>query len=48
MERFKQLIADPYSPDMDAIDWFLFIGLILVILTLWRLTFDMISGVVRT
>lgn len=33
--RFMSWIKKPYDDDMTAIDWFLFIGLIIVIIVAW-------------
>lgn len=35
-DGFKKWIAKPFSTDMSATGWFEFIGLLLVILVLWR------------
>lgn len=36
-DDFKAFMSQPYrSEDMDAGDWFLFLGLILAIMVLWR------------
>ena len=36
-QNFKSWAASPFSVDMPATDWFLFIGLLLVIMVIWRL-----------
>lgn len=33
--RFKEWVAKPYSDSMSALDWFLFVGLVLVIIVAW-------------
>jgi hypothetical protein len=43
LEKFKSFLTDPYDPDMDAKDWFLFIGFIIVCLMLWRSVFNIIG-----
>lgn len=35
--NFKTWLQQPFSADMPASQWFYFIGLLLVILTLWGL-----------
>jgi len=34
---FKAWIAKPFSPDMSAYHWALFMGLILIIAVFWRM-----------
>lgn len=36
---FTEFMAEPFRGDMDAIRWFYFLGLILVILILWNIIF---------
>lgn len=37
-EDFKAFLSQPYkSENMDAGDWFLFLGLLIVIIILWRI-----------
>lgn len=36
MERLKTFLTQPYRAEMSALDWFLFIGLLLVIMIAWR------------
>jgi len=43
LEKFKSFYTDPYDPDMDLVDWFLFIGFILVALILWNRIFNVIG-----
>ena len=38
-ENFKAFMAEPFQSDMDAVRWFLFLGMILVILVLWNIIF---------
>lgn len=35
-DDFKQWLAQPFSVDMPAVDWFLFIGLLLAVMVVWR------------
>jgi len=46
--EFKAWLAQPFSEDMPASHWFLFIGLLLVIIIGWniilRLLFEAIRG----
>lgn len=37
LARIKNWFADPFSSEMDATSWFLFIGLIIVCVVLWRI-----------
>lgn len=34
-ENFKGFVAMPFRSDMDALGWFMFLGLIIVIMILW-------------
>jgi len=36
-QDFKNWAAKPFSVDMPATDWFLFLGLLLAIMVAWRL-----------
>lgn len=36
-QGFKNFFSHPFSEDMSAGDWFLFIGLLLLILIAWHL-----------
>ena len=38
-ENFKEFWAEPFQQDMDAVRWFMFLGLIIVILVLWNIIF---------
>ena len=33
----KQTWAQPFRQDMSAVDWFLFVGLLLIIMIMWRI-----------
>lgn len=35
--HFKDFLDKPFSGDMDFIDWFMFIGLLLVIMIMWNI-----------
>lgn len=35
VQDFMAWIREPYSDDMTVLDWFLFIGLILLIIWVW-------------
>lgn len=37
MERFADWIKKPYSEDMSAGGWFLFLGLLIVLSVVWSL-----------
>lgn len=43
-QSFKNWFARPFSTDMDAVHWFLFLGLIVVLLSLWSLIFRHIEA----
>jgi len=45
--NFKQWAAKPFSVDMTATEWFLFIGLLLVIMVLWNIILYRIVELVR-
>lgn len=36
-QHFKDFMAKPFSADMSATNWFLFLGLVVVIVVLWRI-----------
>lgn len=38
-ENFKSFWAEPFSGEMDAVQWFLFLGFIIVCIALWNLIF---------
>ena len=40
---FADWVRRPYAEDMSAFRWFLFIGLLILILVLWRTVIDKIS-----
>lgn len=44
---FKAWAAKPFSVDMTAGEWFLFIGLLLVIVVLWNIILYRIIELVR-
>lgn len=35
--NFVAFMAEPFKEDMDAINWFLFVGFILILLILWTI-----------
>ena len=44
MQAFTDWLKHPFSPSMDAWQWFAFYGLILVIALGWKLILNMIEG----
>jgi len=36
-DEFTGWLKKPFDPDMDALHWFLFFGLLIVIAGLWRI-----------
>lgn len=36
-EHFKEFLHKPYDNDMDALGWFLFLGLLIVLTAMWGL-----------
>lgn len=36
-QHFKDFLAKPFSPDMDALEWFAFLGLLIVLSALWAI-----------
>ena len=36
---FKDWTRKPFSADMSAVEWFAFIGLLIVVMALWRMIF---------
>jgi hypothetical protein len=37
VDDLKETWRHPFRADMSAVDWFLFVGLLLVIMVLWRI-----------
>lgn len=35
LKNFTDWIKEPYSDDMTVLDWFLFVGLLLLIIWVW-------------
>ena len=44
MNTFKEWLSKPFSQDMDAYHWALFIGFFLVLMVLWRQVLQHIIG----
>jgi hypothetical protein len=38
-DSFKGWMTRPFSADMSAAEWFLFVGLVIVIMAVWRMIF---------
>lgn len=36
-QDMKNFLGRPYHADMNALDWFLFLGLIIVLMVMWRI-----------
>jgi hypothetical protein len=47
LATFKQWATKPFSVDMTATEWFLFIGLLIVIMALWNIILFRITDLVR-
>ena len=45
-QKFKAWASEPFSVDMTAGEWFLFIGLLIVIIALWNIILFRISELV--
>lgn len=46
--KFSNWATRPFSVDMTAGEWFLFIGLLIVIIALWNIILFRITDLVRT
>jgi hypothetical protein len=46
-DKFKTWAKQPFSVDMTAGEWFLFIGLLIVIVGLWNIILFRITDLVR-
>lgn len=46
--KFFAWLSRPFSVDMTAGEWFLFVGLIVVIIVLWNIILFRITDLVRT
>ncbi|MDE2102813.1 MAG: hypothetical protein KGL39_36550 [Patescibacteria group bacterium] len=42
-QKFQEWAASPFDPEMDALHWFLFLGLLLVIMIAWRIILKTIT-----
>jgi hypothetical protein len=47
MDEFRRLISQPFSADMTAVEWFLFIGLLIVIIALWNFILYHLTSAIR-
>lgn len=47
-DKFKAWGQRPFSVDMTATEWFLFIGLLIVIIGLWNIVLYRITDLVRS
>lgn len=36
-DNFKGWLAKPFSTEMDTLHWFLFLGLLIVLMVFWRI-----------
>lgn len=36
-DNFKAFLAEPFHSEMDAMDWFLFVGFLIAVLVMWNL-----------
>lgn len=43
IDDLKQTWRQPFRADMSAVDWFLFVGLFLIIMILWRIILNHIT-----
>ena len=43
-DEFKSWVASPFSADMSALEWALFVGFLMVLMILWRYLFVHIRG----
>lgn len=46
-QKLRMWLKQPFSVDMTAGEWFLFIGLLLVIIILWNIILFRITDLVR-
>jgi hypothetical protein len=46
MDMFKEWIKEPYKTDMDAQHWFAFVGLLIMIMFLWRFILSHLRGAI--
>jgi len=46
-QTFKQWAQKPFSVDMTATEWFLFIGLLIVIVALWNVVLYHLVSIIR-
>lgn len=46
-QKFRQWAGHPFSVDMTATEWFLFIGLLLVIIALWNIILSHLVTIIR-
>jgi len=36
-QNFKDFLAEPFQDDMDAVEWFMFVGFVLILIILWSI-----------
>jgi|WetSurMetagenome_2_1015567.scaffolds.fasta_scaffold348837_1 hypothetical protein len=46
MQQVKEWIAKPFDTNMDAIHWFLFVGLLIFVMVLWRFILAHMKGAI--
>lgn len=46
LARFSEWTKEPFRTDMDAFHWFLFFGLLILIMALWRFILAHLKGAV--
>jgi len=46
MDLFKQWMKKPFDTDMDLVHWFLFAGLLIFIMALWRFILAHMKGAI--
>jgi hypothetical protein len=44
LERFRNWYQTPFRADMSALDWFLFVGLLIAISVAWNIILRHIKG----
>lgn len=46
MQQVKDWMARPFNADMDAFHWFLFFGLLIFVMALWRFVLSHMKGAI--
>lgn len=46
LDRFKDWAKHPFQQDMDVFHWFMFMGMLILIMALWRFVLAHMKGAI--